>query len=242
MMDKQKIGCFIKEARKASGMTQQELAEKLYISGKAISKWETGTSIPNVDMLIPLSKILHVSVLEILLGEKLDEHTEIKKENVEELVQKAIILKKSEGGCKVKKQAYLFIIAVLFSIAEIFFLSNSAILWTDFISLWIVGVILTIYSFFFMMEELPAYYDENKVNFYNDGVFKIQLFNVSFNNRNWRKILTYLRYWSILFLVAAPLIEYFIYSFVSVFFKAIVIVSLIIASLFPLYYLAKKWE
>lgn len=44
IMDKQKIGNFIKEARKAKGMTQKELADQLYISSKAISKWETGVS------------------------------------------------------------------------------------------------------------------------------------------------------------------------------------------------------
>lgn len=66
--DKQKIGIFIKETRKAKGMTQKALADKLYISSKAISKWETGISIPNVDMLIPLSKVLYVSVSEILQG------------------------------------------------------------------------------------------------------------------------------------------------------------------------------
>lgn len=126
--------------------------------------------------------------------------------------------------------------------AEILVLSNETILWTDYLSLGIVGLVLGFYFLFFIEEQLPAYYDENKVNFYNDGIIRINLFHLSFNNRNWKIIIPYIRYWSISLLIAAPLIEYLIFSFVSVPFKAIVLMLLIIVSLSPLYFLAKKYE
>ena len=68
-MDIIKIGKFIAERRKALGMTQMQLAEKLYISDRAVSKWETGKSMPDVSIMIELSKILGISVQELLMGE-----------------------------------------------------------------------------------------------------------------------------------------------------------------------------
>ena len=50
-IDKQKFGTFIAELRKEKGMTQRELAEKLFISDKAVTKWETAQSIPDITLL-----------------------------------------------------------------------------------------------------------------------------------------------------------------------------------------------
>jgi len=69
-MDSKKIGEFIKNKRIEQKMTQEELANKIYVSNKTISKWETGKGIPSVDMLEPLSRVLGVTIAEILSGEK----------------------------------------------------------------------------------------------------------------------------------------------------------------------------
>ncbi|MBQ9013285.1 MAG: VanZ family protein [Bacilli bacterium] len=69
-MDKVKIAKFIKEKRKKKGLTQEELANKLFVTEKAISRWETAHGTPDISLLIPLSKELDVSVSEILSGEK----------------------------------------------------------------------------------------------------------------------------------------------------------------------------
>lgn len=68
-MDSKKIGAFIQEKRLDAKMTQEELASKLYVSNKTISKWETGKGIPSVEMLEPLARILGVTIAEILSGE-----------------------------------------------------------------------------------------------------------------------------------------------------------------------------
>ena len=65
-----KVGQFISEKRKALGMTQQDLAEKLQITNKAVSKWETGDGMPDIQLLKPLSIELGVTVDEILNGEE----------------------------------------------------------------------------------------------------------------------------------------------------------------------------
>ena len=67
----EKFGAFISEKRKVLGMTQKELAEKLFLSDKAVSKWERGLSLPDVSVLMPLAQALGVTVTELLEGEEL---------------------------------------------------------------------------------------------------------------------------------------------------------------------------
>lgn len=67
-MDAEKIGKVIKDCRKEKGMTQKELAEKLMISDKTISKWERGLGCPDISFLTELSKILGVNIENILRG------------------------------------------------------------------------------------------------------------------------------------------------------------------------------
>lgn len=72
-MNNKKTGQFISAIRKELGYSQKDLAEKLNITDKAVSKWETGRSAPDVSMLLPLSEVLGVSVTEILKGERICE-------------------------------------------------------------------------------------------------------------------------------------------------------------------------
>jgi len=69
-MDKEKIGLFIKALRKEKNQTQRELAEKIHVTDKAVSKWERGLSIPDVAILPDLAKELDISIHELLQGER----------------------------------------------------------------------------------------------------------------------------------------------------------------------------
>lgn len=69
-MNQEKTGDIISEARKRKNLTQKELAAKLLVSDKAISKWERGLCFPDITFLIPLSEILDISLYELLSGEK----------------------------------------------------------------------------------------------------------------------------------------------------------------------------
>ena len=72
-MNIDKIGKFISERRKLKKLTQEQLAEKLNISDRAISKWERGICLPDASTMIPLCKILDISVNELLSGEIMKE-------------------------------------------------------------------------------------------------------------------------------------------------------------------------
>ena len=72
-MDAGKTGKFIAKRRKDLNMTQNELAEKLHITDKAVSKWERGLSFPDISVLIPLAEILNISLYDLLNGGNDDE-------------------------------------------------------------------------------------------------------------------------------------------------------------------------
>ena len=70
-MDLQIIGDFIKQQRKAKGLTQAQLAEKIFVSEKTISKWECGNGFPDTSLMLPLCKQLGITANELLSGKKL---------------------------------------------------------------------------------------------------------------------------------------------------------------------------
>ncbi len=70
-MDQIKIGKFIASCRKEQGMTQAILAEKLGISDRAVSKWETGKSMPDSGIMLELCELLKINVNELLSGERI---------------------------------------------------------------------------------------------------------------------------------------------------------------------------
>ena len=68
-MDKYVTGAVIRKLREDKKMTQEELAEKVFVSSKAVSKWETGQGFPDISLIEPLAKALGISVIELLSGE-----------------------------------------------------------------------------------------------------------------------------------------------------------------------------
>ena len=71
-MDQRKIGRFIADRRKAVNLTQMQLAVELGITDKAVSKWERGVAMPDTSIMLALCDILHISVNELLSGEKIN--------------------------------------------------------------------------------------------------------------------------------------------------------------------------
>ena len=68
-MDKYVTGAVIRRLRERKKITQEELAERIHVSGKAVSKWETGQGFPDISLLEPLAQALDISVIELLSGE-----------------------------------------------------------------------------------------------------------------------------------------------------------------------------
>ena len=72
-MNAEKTGSLISQLRKEKGITQKQLADMLYVSDKAISRWETGKGFPEISMIEDLSKALDVSMVELLRGERMED-------------------------------------------------------------------------------------------------------------------------------------------------------------------------
>ena len=75
-MDQVKIGEFLKELRLEKKLTQSELADKLFVSNKSVSRWERGSNLPDIDILIELSRLYGVGLEEILDGQRKDMTTD----------------------------------------------------------------------------------------------------------------------------------------------------------------------
>lgn len=96
-MDANKIGAFIKDLRTGKNMTQKDLAEVINCTDKAISRWETGRGVPEVSLLMPLSKALDISVNELLSGERfIIESKPEEQEQYKDLVMVPVIISKTD--------------------------------------------------------------------------------------------------------------------------------------------------
>ena len=100
-MNYDKIGEFIKNKRKEKGLTQNELAKKINVTDKAVSKWERGLGCPDVSLLESLSKELDVSILELLNGEKIDNEV-IKVEDANNYIKNTINISSDITKNKIK--------------------------------------------------------------------------------------------------------------------------------------------
>ena len=83
-MDQKQIGSFLKELRKERKLTQEQLAEKLNVSGRTVSRWETGNNMPDISLLLEISELYDVSIPEIINGERKSEKM---KEEVKEVAK-----------------------------------------------------------------------------------------------------------------------------------------------------------
>ena len=108
-MDQIKTGRFIAEQRKAHGMTQRQLAERLSVSDKTISKWECGNGLPEVSLMLPLCELLSINVNELLSGEKLD--ADSYKQHAEENMMKLIDERKEN-----KRKLILEVVVVMITL------------------------------------------------------------------------------------------------------------------------------
>lgn len=103
-MNQERIGRFIAELRKEKKLTQIDLANKLGITDRAISKWENGRGLPDLSLLTPLCEILDVSINELLSGSRLD------KKDYQEKLEKNIIDAIDYTDKKIRKTKKIFII------------------------------------------------------------------------------------------------------------------------------------
>lgn len=108
-MDLNKISNFIKTKRKELGITQNKLAEKLFVTEKAISRWETGRGTPDISLLLPLSKELNIDVSELLNGEE----NKKSKNDIEQLIEYNEITKVNKYNFQFRLTIFFYILSIL---------------------------------------------------------------------------------------------------------------------------------
>ncbi len=114
-MDTKKIGKFLKELRNEKSMTQEQLAEHLYVSGRTVSRWETGTNLPDIAILIELADFYDVDIREILDGERKEQNMEKERE---ETIAKVAEYSQEENRKLIKGGKRLFILGFILSLAN----------------------------------------------------------------------------------------------------------------------------
>ena len=142
MLNQEKIGKFIAERRKEKELTQKQLAEQLNVSDKAVSKWETGRSMPDNAILFDLCKILDINVNELLSGEKLsdDNYHGKAEENMMTLMKE-----KQKNG---RINAVVgFVLAVVFILLNAWMTAGNIMWFLDFPSLVLIAVLMWILLF-----------------------------------------------------------------------------------------------
>lgn len=110
-MDAEKLGAFIGEIRKEKGMTQKELAMKLNVTDKAVSKWERGLGLPDINTIEPLADALGVSIAELMKSERI-EREEVKAKEAEEIVAGAFDLAKYQKRLEFRRKIVAIILAM----------------------------------------------------------------------------------------------------------------------------------
>lgn len=122
-MDQENIGKFIMELRKKKNMTQKDLADKLGITDRAISKWENGRGLPDHSLILELASILGVSVNELLTGTYLD-NNEYKAASEENLVTLAASSEYFNKQLNILEKTFCIIQFIAIAIMLFFFILN----------------------------------------------------------------------------------------------------------------------
>lgn len=144
-MDNMKIGQFICELRKEKQMTQKELADKLHITDKAVSKWERGKSLPDLEMMSQLCRTFGISINELLSGERIPtEELEFRAEkNIKELILENESSRKN-NRCNIIMGLSVLILSFFMLVISLLGTDFTKVIWyVDFPSIIVFACVLT---------------------------------------------------------------------------------------------------
>ena len=179
-MELKKIANFIKKKRKELGITQAELADKLFVTEKAISRWETGRGTPDISLLIPLSKELGVNVSELLNGE------DSKNDKViEKVIEYNEISQKNKYGLGFKFTILCYILSILLFLIYLRFEYDPNIELNYFVRLFMViiaSILIIIGNIIYGNNYVDKIEDKNKISKFSMSIvfvyYVILLFNM----------------------------------------------------------------
>ena len=116
-MDQKKMGSFLRELRKESDLTQEQIAEQFNVSGRTVSRWENGYNVPDLSLLVELADFYHVDIRELIDGERNGKET--MNETMKETLEKVANYNDSEKEKILNKLRVNSIIVVMFVLAII---------------------------------------------------------------------------------------------------------------------------
>ena len=111
-MDQIKVGAFLKDLRKEKEITQEQLAEELGVSGRTISRWETGKNMPDISLLVEIAEFFDVSIPEIIKGERKSESMEEEVKEVAETMSDYAKAEKEELVKSIRNMSIIGLIAL----------------------------------------------------------------------------------------------------------------------------------
>lgn len=200
-IDRAKFGAFVAELRREKGLTQKQLAAKLYISDKAVSKWETAQSLPDISLLAPLADLLGVTVTELLRGRRAQAGRPLELTEVEQVVNGALSLSAGERQSQTAARRRRILPFGLCAAAGIAASALASALVrpadpaNEFFLVEGLCLAFGAYACFGAPERLPAYYDQNYITSYSDGIFRMNVAGLRFSNANWPYITRAMRRW-----------------------------------------------
>lgn len=153
-MDAKKLGQFIAELRKEKGMTQAELASNLHVTDKAVSKWERGLGLPDINSIEPLADALGISVAEVMQAERI-QADHVTQENASEMLTNAFDIVKQQR--KTERTHILLILSAVMVVLILLILGPIGATFVLLPCLCILGSIaLVVYGFWRRRNQLPA--------------------------------------------------------------------------------------
>lgn len=153
-MDQIKIGSFLKQLRKDRNLTQEALAEQLHVSGRTVSRWETGTNMPDIGILIELAEFYEVSIPEIINGERKSENMD--QETRETAVKMAEYSKHAVKTGKQKVMGILLAAFGMFIIVSALMVFPSESSWGSIYS--VLGSIVLLIGIYLMIRQVFVKY------------------------------------------------------------------------------------
>ena len=147
-MEKKTIGAFIAALRKAGGLTQRELAEKLNVSDKAVSRWERGLGFPDIHSIEPLAAALDVSVLELIQSERIVSAQVTSEDASQAILQTLKVAEQSEEQQRRLERKNILLICGYTAVLVLFLLFLDGLEWqADAVLLTGAGVAFPIFCF-----------------------------------------------------------------------------------------------
>ncbi len=167
-MDHVKIGKFIAECRKKANLTQMQLAEKLNITDRAISKWETGKSLPDASVMLELCGILKITVNDLLSGEVVS-MADYKKELENNLIE--MIKQKEQADKRLLTMEIVICIVCLLPLVAAIVVRYTVPMNETIADIMLVASMIPLFiaaPFMLKIEQTAGYYKCTKVQFTRD--------------------------------------------------------------------------